>query len=174
MQTSLFLQKLKLVSYSCLKQLISRDACGIADTRDEYFYITGNTTGTIGDLWNQVAKFGPNGFIKSLPDLKTGRTRHACAGYYNAQDHFVLLVVGGKSISSGEITGLLVLFGNNDFLILAAWLSSTEIFEIGVSSQWREASPLPNGLFDAAAVTLNNKVYLTGRYAIKLQKKFNC
>ena len=50
------------------------------------------------------------------------------------------------------------------FSILTAQqlLSSTEIFEIGVSSQWREVSPLPQGLVQAKAVTLNNKVYLTG------------
>ena len=86
-----------------------RDPCGIPDTRNEYFYITGNTTGSIGDLLNQVAKFGPNGFIESLPNLKTGRRDHACAGYYNAQDHFVLLVAGGQTISGGESTGIILL-----------------------------------------------------------------
>ena len=125
-----------------------RKACGIPDTRDEHFYITGNTTENFGNYWDQVAKFGPNGFIEFLPNLKTGRTEHACAGYYNAQDRFVLLVAGGLTISAGEI--------------FPSWLSSTEIFEIGVSSQWREASPLPNELLSAAAVSLNNKVYLTG------------
>ena len=71
--------------------------CGIPDTRDEYFYVT-------GDL-EQVTKFGPNGFIEFLPNLNTGRIHHACAGYYNAQDHFVLLVAGGYTISGGgELT----------------------------------------------------------------------
>ena len=68
--------------------------CGIPDTRDEYFYVT-------GDL-DQVTKFGPNGFLEFLPNLKTGRKDHACAGYYDAQDHFVLLVVGGRTNSRGE------------------------------------------------------------------------
>ena len=85
-----------------------RDPCGIPDSRNEYFYISGNTTGTIEDLWNQVAKFGPNGFIEFLPSLKTDRTRHACAGYYNAQDHFVLLVAGGQSSSRGEPIGMIL------------------------------------------------------------------
>ena len=78
------------------------DPCGIADTRNEYFYITGNTTGNIEDLLNHVAKFGPNGFIEFLPNLKTGRNDHACAGYYDAQDRFVLLVAGGADISYGK------------------------------------------------------------------------
>ena len=51
---------------------------------------------------NHVAKFGPDGFIEFLPNLNTGRTSHACAGYYNAQDHFVLLVAGGWTLSRGE------------------------------------------------------------------------
>ena len=89
-------------TYSYIHELMFRDPCGIEDTRNEYFYITGNTEGKIGNLSNQVAKFGPNGFIEFLPSLKTERTRHACAGYYNAQDHFVLLVAGGQDISRGE------------------------------------------------------------------------
>ena len=136
-----------------------RDLCGIPDTRNEYFYITGNTTGNIGDLWNQVAKFGPDGFIEFLPDLNTGRNHHACAGYYNAQDNFVLLVAGGWTISRGEI---FLIENGMIFFNMTDWLSSTEIFEVRASSQWREASPLPNKMVGAAAVTLNNKVYLTG------------
>ena len=81
--------------------------CGIPDTRQEYFYITGNITGS-EDIWNRVVRFGPNGFIEFLPSLKTDRTRHACAGYYNAQDHFVLLVAGGQSSSRGEPIGMIL------------------------------------------------------------------
>ena len=75
--------------------------CGIPDTRQEYFYITGNITGS-EDIWNKVARFGPNGFIDFLPNLNAGRNGHACAGYYDAQDHFVLLVAGGYEISGGK------------------------------------------------------------------------
>ena len=81
-----------------------RDPCGIADPRNEFFYITGNTTGVIGDRWNKVAKYGPYGFIDSLPNLNTGRINHACAGYYNAEDNFVLLVAGGIDTSYGKFT----------------------------------------------------------------------
>ena len=82
-----------------------RYPCGIPDTRNEYFYITGKTRGIIGDLWDQVAAFGPNGFIEFLPSLKTGRTNHVCAGYYNSQDTFVLLVAGGRdNIRGGPTT----------------------------------------------------------------------
>ena len=80
-----------------------RYPCGIPDTRNEYFYITGKTRGIIGDLWDQVAAFGPNGFIEFLPNLNNGRIHHACAGYYNAQDQFVLIVAGGLDKSYGKI-----------------------------------------------------------------------
>ena len=88
-----------------------RDPCGIPDTRNEYFYVTGNTTGSIGDLLNHVAKFGPNGFIEFLPNLNTGRFHHACAGYYNAQDNFVLLVAGGDDISYGKFVCHIIRLG---------------------------------------------------------------
>ena len=49
-------------------------------------------------------------------------------------------------------------------MFFTAFTASTEIYEVGVSSQWREVSPLPNKMNEAAAVTLNNKIYLTGMY----------
>ena len=88
-----------------------------------------------------MTKYGPEGFIADLPDLITGRWDHACAGYYDDLDHFVLLVVGGHG---------------DDYL------SSTEIFQVGISSQWTEVSPLPYSLHGARATTLNNVIYLTG------------
>ena len=97
------MQNRQLVRPFLEKVNVIRNLCGIPDTRNEYFYITGNTTGKSEDIWNQVAKFDPNGFIEFLPNLKTGRRDHACAGYYDAQDRFVLLVAGGLTISAGEI-----------------------------------------------------------------------
>ena len=41
-------------------------------------------------------------------------------------------------------------------MFFTAFTASTEIFEVGVSSQWRYVSPLPNKMNEAAAVTLNN------------------
>ena len=38
---------------------------------------------------------------------------------------------------------------------------STEIFEVGVSSQGTEVSPLSKGLMDLRASTVNNRIYLT-------------
>lgn len=81
-----------------------RNPCGIPDTSNEYLYITGNITGVIGDRWNRVAKYGQDGFIEFLPNLNTGRIDHACAGYYNAENNFVLLVVGGVDTSYGKLS----------------------------------------------------------------------
>lgn len=42
-----------------------------------------------------MSLYGPNGFEADLPELISGRWNHACAGYYDDLDYFVLLVVGG-------------------------------------------------------------------------------
>ena len=91
-----------------------------------------------------MTQYGPEGFIADLPDLIRGREEHACAGYYDDLDHFVLLVVGGH--------------GDGDYL------SSTEIFQVGVSSQWTEVSALPYRILVAPrATTVNNVIYITGK-----------
>lgn len=92
-----------------------------------------------------MSKYGPEGFQADLPELITGRWKHACAGYYDEQDHFVLLVVGGVTNDGG-----------------IDYLSSTEIYKVGVSSHWTEVSALPYKLLSSRASTLNNLVYLTG------------
>ena len=89
-----------------------------------------------------MTQYGPDGFIDDLPELITGRKFHACAGYYNDLDHFVLLVVGGWT-DHGRI-------------------NSTEIFEVGVSKQWTEVSPLSKSRMELRASTVNNVIYLTG------------
>ena len=40
--------------------------------------------------------------------------------------------------------------------------ASTEIFEVGFSSQWTEVSPLPYKMLGPRATTVNNLIYLTG------------
>ena len=46
------------------------------------------------------------------------------------------------------------------------YISSTEIFEVGVSSGWKEVAPLPHALSDPRAVTLNNNIYLFGKSSL--------
>ena len=48
----------------------------------------------------QVTKYGPVGFLKSFPPLRTGRYDHACSGYYDQEEHFILLVAGGYNRGS--------------------------------------------------------------------------
>ena len=123
-------------------------SCGIPDTRNEFLYITGNDKEVNNS--KQVSQYGPEGFIADLPELITGRWDHACAGYYDDMDNFVLLVAGGipdytTSPMPNEPT------------------RSTEIFEVGVSSQWTEVSLLPHRKMGPRATTLNNVIYLTGQ-----------
>ena len=76
-------------------------SCAIPDTRNEFLYITGSLA-WLGHLGTkQVTQYGPEGFIADLPQLITGRNHHACAGYNNDQDNFVLLVHGGFDDDDG-------------------------------------------------------------------------
>lgn len=93
-----------------------------------------------------MTKYSPDGYLEDLPELITGRWGHACAGYH-ALGHFVLLVAGGTT---------------NDGLFEGDSLSSTEIYIIGISSEWTEVSPLPCRLDSPRATTVNNVIYLTG------------
>ena len=120
-------------------------SCGIPDTRNEFLYITGNR---IVYSSKQVTQYAQQGFTADLPDLITGRWDHACAGYNDDQDHFVLLVVGGRS--------------DDDFDGYIDSLSSTEIYKVGVSFQWTEVSALPYELYGVRASTVTKRIYLTG------------
>ena len=42
------------------------------------------------------------------------------------------------------------------------YLTSTEIFKVGVFSQWLEVSPLPLRMYDARAATVNDDIYILG------------
>ena len=42
------------------------------------------------------------------------------------------------------------------------YLTSTEIFKVGVFSQWLEVSPLPLRMYDARAATVNDYIYILG------------
>ena len=126
---------------------------------NQLLYITGH----IYDNSKQVTQYGPDGFLRDLPELNTGRFDHACSGYYNQQDVFVLLVVGGRTEAGGERPSLfcysLVLIFYLDIL------SSTEVFELG-STNWNtlSLSPLQNeiSLWGLRAVSVDNMIYLTG------------
>ena len=75
-------------------------SCSIADSRNSYVYITGGFNRfdpSIHRSLRFVTRYSPDGSSKDLPDLNIGRNRHACSGYYNQRDHFVLLVVGGST-----------------------------------------------------------------------------
>ena len=78
-----------------------RAACAITDTRNGHLYLTAHSDYYNHYYYNKVSKYGPEGFLEELPDLNKRRVDCACAGYYNQDDRFVLLVIGG-----GESRGL--------------------------------------------------------------------
>ena len=93
------------------------------------------------------------------------RYGHACSGYYNQKDHFVLLVVGGKSWVTDGKNGVLFSFysGSSDLN-----LTSTELFEVESSSQWKTLTNSPLHLPTLSAVTIDNKIYVTGDVSLLL------
>ena len=60
-------------------------------------YLTGHADPSGSRL---VTEYRGDGFQRDLPSLIRGRSEHACSGYYDDQDYFVLLVVGGKGDNS--------------------------------------------------------------------------
>ena len=129
--------------YKLIHCFISSKSCAIPDTRNDWLYLTGHSDLSSGS--KQVTKYSTEGFQEDLPPLKTGRGEHACSGFHDDEGDFVLLVVGGKEDRDN-------------------YLTSTEIFQVGFSSQWKEVSPLPSRLNDARATTVNNNIYLLGWY----------
>ena len=83
-------------------------SCAIPDTRNEFLYVTGNHYDNYNTNSKQVTQYGPGGFIADLPELKMGRWDHACAGYYDDLDHFVLLVAGGMADTDAGVNIILL------------------------------------------------------------------
>ena len=81
---------------------ISSKSCAIPDTRNEWLYLTGHDDLSGSEISRQVTKYSGDGFQEDLPPLKTGRKDHACSGFYDDQDYFVLLVAGGKEDKSNS------------------------------------------------------------------------
>ena len=81
----------------------------------------------------------------------------------------MLLVVGGKSWVTDGKNGVLFSFysGSSDLN-----LTSTELFEVESSSQWKtlsgRPSNLPLALMVLSAVTIDNKIYVTGDVSLLL------
>ena len=143
-------------------------SCSITDSRNSYVYITGGViyNGAMeATTQRNVTRYSPDGSSKDLPALNTNRFSHACSGYYNQKDHFVLLVVGGKSWVTDGKNGVLFSFysGSSDLN-----LTSTELFEVEISSQWKTLTNSPLRLWVLSAVTIHNKIYVTGDVSLLL------
>ena len=88
-------------------------SCSITDSRNSYVYITGGViyNGAMeATTQRNVTRYSPDGSSKDLPALNTDRFSHACSGYYNQKDHFVLLVVGGIGGKNGGLREFYLVF----------------------------------------------------------------
>ena len=67
----------------------------------------------------------------------------------------------GRVLTSTKLNG----FFNKVYLGAGPYydhLYSTEVYTVGVSSQWIYVSPIPGWGSHTAATTFNNRIYLTG------------
>ena len=136
-------------------------SCGIADTKNDVYFITGNNNSKFS---KSVTVYDAGGWFQDLPELNIGRRNHACSGYYNDKK-FVLVVVGGQADPQCR-EHLKRLLDSLHYLIvgrIGSALASTETLEVVGQSQWKIfENSLPHGLYTAKAITLNNKIYLMG------------
>ena len=70
------------------------DSCAVEDSRHQHLYLIGG--GGFPD-YSKVRRYPDQ---VNFPQLRRGRFDHACAGYYNDEDQFVLLVAGGTERDS--------------------------------------------------------------------------
>ena len=98
--------------------------------------IVGGYSGSTRYL-RQVTRYDRQGQAETLPDMTQTRFRAGCAKY-----GVVLIVTGGGSHGQS--------------------LSSTEILTEG-SLAWQQEQPLPLALQGIGGLTLDNKVFMTGR-----------
>ena len=139
-----------------------RNACAISDDKNQQVFITG------GGAQEIVSVYGTSGWVKDIASLNIGRSEHGCAGYYS-QEGLVRLRenqnIRVKILNNWQV--LLVSGGHSDvcrdseFCDRNGWLTSTEIHRLGETS-WRQVAPLQHSLQKPVAVTLDNRIFLTG------------
>ena len=94
-----------------------------------------------------------------LPALITGREDHGCGHYINNDDKMVLLqVIIYYLINYLHIQVYLVTGGYDGS---GKGLSSTEVLVEGTTA-WMSAGELPMAMGALKAVSLNNKIFITG------------
>ena len=94
------LVRFALSSKGLIDLLHPREACPIPEPNNQFLYLTGNWYDSSS---SKVSKYGLGGFLEELPPLTKGRWDHACSGYYNEDNKFVLLVTGGFVKNTGGI-----------------------------------------------------------------------
>ena len=133
----------------------SSDACTIE--ADDWVVITGG--------WytrTNVTEYDINGWRQEHPDLNTGRYDHGCGYYVNAN----------KEIVRWNILGFVSYFPVQVYLVaggfyvdenyVRTYLASTEILTNG-GSRWMDVEPLPSGAIGLQGVSVDNKIFMTGK-----------
>ena len=96
--------------------------------------------------FSDVQAYSNDGKLQTkLPSLKNGRHGHSCGHYINSENELVYLVVGGTDRPLNHLVSL----------------ASTEIL-INGEEFWKDVGKLSRGTIDMKAVSLDNKIIITG------------
>ena len=122
-------------------------------------------TGGVYETRNEVGKvsrYGIEGWQEDLPQLNIGRVRHGCGSYVSGGDRLswygALGIWGGYSLLCYQV---LLVTGGQDY---PDYLDSTELLVPG-SGSWRLVTGLlPQPMIDVRVATIDNVVFLLGRY----------
>ena len=135
-----------------------------------YIYEYGSVTDSHGSRY--VQRYGKEGFIEYLAQLKTGRYGHGCTSFlssHNERVKFNLIII--HSLILYIIQVFMVTGGKQDWTWSGqkkyAYLTSTEVYRPSVG-EWREVpgGALPRGMAWVGVLTLKNRVLLFGEKII--------
>ena len=121
-----------------------RSICSIK-VSDTSLVLTGGDRSHSKMMVTQLSKLGTwkNVAFKGLPQLNSGRSKHACGSYW--VNEVQMLIVAGGYTTHGDP------------------LSSTEVINfMDQSGGWRESSRLPSPRFALAGTTLSGVFHVTG------------
>ena len=132
-----------------------REACGIADEENSQFYVTGGVF-----TERKVSLYGTDGYKRDLPDLNHGRYNHGCAGFHRNNNLVILILM--LIIVIHRIPQVLMVAGGGKYRV--NYQRTTEIFEVGRSSQWKEVASTPRKTYvRVEGATIDNTVFMIGR-----------
>jgi len=116
-------------------------ACGV-EMGNKFVVTGGMNYSSFYSGVSTVAEFSLSGFVRFLPEMKSGRRSHACSKFVTDSGHTALMVAGGATAYDG-----------------GAMISTVEIM---IKETWSYIESLPFPIYYLTAATLDNSVSVFG------------